>query len=118
MAGRIKKHYDITQGEPWSVTGTIVDNLGQVVNLTGAGTKALAKEKDEDTDADAIVEITVTVDADPTTGILTLSLTGVQTKALSIRTYYFDIFVDTTTALDGYPFGGILKVKRPITRSL
>ena len=117
MAGRIKRICSITQGEPWSLTFTVVDGLGEVVSLAGASTKAFVKEKDEDTDAAAIVEITVTIAA-PATGVIVLSLTGAQTKALSIRTYYFDIFVDTTTALDGYPFGGTLKVKRPITRSL
>ena len=80
----------IDQGTTFSTDVTVKDNAGDAFNLTGY--TASAKMAKGYASTKTRVSITATVNADPTTGIITLTMTADETNALDAPArYVFDV---------------------------
>ena len=103
----------IDQGTTFSSDVTIKDAAGNLFDLTGYGAEAKMAQGYASTRTRT--NITATINADPTTGIVTLSLTSAQTSALDAPArYVYDLEVTsggTTTRV----IEGIINVRPSVT---
>ena len=90
------------KGRNMDYTLTIKDQDAVPVPLGGATVKFMVKEKLTDTDANAKITKSsatptqITIDS-PTSGIVTVFLVPADTQSLTVRDYYWDIYVVTST---------------------
>ena len=78
-----------------SITVTVTDNTGTVINLTDYSMKMTVKRNAEDSDASAIIgTLTATISA-PATGIGVFSLSTANTD-ITAGEYFYDIKVENS----------------------
>ena len=86
----------IYRGDTATITATIKDGDGDVVDLTGYTAKLTVKSSDSDTDANAVIgPITATISA-PTTGVAVFSLSATNT-AVTAGKYAYDVQINDGT---------------------
>lgn len=110
------------RGDTESFTMTLTDSLGDPLNLTGSGLTFTAKRRLFDADVDAVIVKTeadgIVVDADPTTGIVVLTIEPGDTETLeNLRTLHWDIQVDDGAGDVRTPVLGRLAVLADVTRA-
>ena len=104
----------IDQGATFSSDVTVSDTDGNVFDLTGY--TARAKMATGYTSTRTRVTITATVNADPTTGIVTLSLTDTQTAALEAPArYVYDLEVVSSAGSVTRVIEGIINIRPNVT---
>jgi hypothetical protein len=82
------KNLIIDQGTTYSLTITISDVLGNELDLTGHAFRAQLRKS---YGATSYTMFTTAINENPTTGILTISLTDTQTSGLKPGRYVYDI---------------------------
>lgn len=104
----------IDQGATFTSDVTIKDINGNTFNLTGY--TARAKMALGYSSTRTRVAITTTVAADPTTGIVTLSLNDTQTAALEDARYVYDVeIVNDSSGAVTRVIEGIITVRPNVT---
>ena len=86
----------IDQGANFSSDVTVKDANGNAFDLTGYTTQAKMAKGYQSTKTRS--DITCTIANDPTTGVVTLSLTPVATGALDAERYVYDLEITKTAS--------------------
>jgi hypothetical protein len=86
----------VIRGDTPTITVTVKDSTGTVVDLTNYTMKFTVKRSTADTNANAVIgPVTMTI-ASPTTGIGTTTLTVTHTD-LPPRKYFYDVQINNST---------------------
>jgi len=103
---------------------TVIDQEGDVVDLTGASYKALVKSSEDDVDASAVAEFTISSSA-PTTGNIDMILSDTETvKLQDEHNYVYDLHIKlpsnhaTYPNFDEFPIWGTLRAIMGSSRSV
>jgi len=91
------EEFSVDQGTDVTIELHCEDTTGAAKDLTNYSVAAKMK-KNYNSDSSDTVSFTTGVNSDPTTGIITLSLTNTQTDALKAGRYVYDVeilFVDS-----------------------
>lgn len=105
----------INQNETFLEEITVSDTDGSIFDLTGYVAKAQMRTGFNNF---AYTDLNPIIDADPTTGVLTLNLTYLQTAALRVGRYVYDIIIrETTTDFTMRVLSGIITVNGAATQS-
>ena len=86
----------IDQGANFSSDITVKDANGNAFNLTGYTTEAKMAKGYASTRTRTT--ITPTISSDPTTGVVSLTLTAAQTAALDAERYVYDVEITQTSS--------------------
>jgi len=111
---RLPAQYDliIYSGNDFKETFEFQDDGGAAIDFSGWTVKSQIRAARR-MNADLIEEFTInTPDA---TGIIFLQLTDIQTKALAVGTYYYDILFTNTSDFDEIYVEGKVIVKPTVT---
>ena len=104
----------LDQGATFNSDVTVKDSNGNAFNLTGY--TASAKMATGYTSTRTRTTITCTVNADPTTGIVTMSLTADQTSALEEGRYVYDLeILQTSSSTITRVIEGVITVRPQVT---
>lgn len=115
MSPRPNQHFEMISGDTATITVTVDDGAGGVVDLTGATvTFAMSKDK-PGSRFNATAKITKTVGdgvtlTDPTNGVMTVALDAADTDDLSGR-YHYEIEVTDTSSNVATVTTGIITIK-------
>lgn len=85
--------FSIKRGDSFSANITIKDSEDAAMDLTGKTIFFTAKKWVEDTDSQAVIHEAIVDLATPTDGIITLTLTAVQTALIKPGVYWWDVQV-------------------------
>ena len=104
----------LDKGATFNSDVTVKDANGNAFNLTGY--TASAKMATGYTSTRTRTTITCTVNADPTTGIVTMSLTADQTGALEEGRYVYDLeILQTSSSTITRVIEGVITVRPQVT---
>ena len=104
----------LDQGATFNSDVTVKDSNGNAFNLTGYS--ASAKMAKGYSSTRTRTTITCTVNGDPTTGIVTMSLTADQTGALEEGRYVYDLeILQTSSSTITRVIEGIITVRPQVT---
>jgi hypothetical protein len=86
------EEYSIDQGTDWALQLELTKEDGSPKNLNGYTLAAKLKKSYNSVDSDDIADFTCVIETPPTAGVATISLTNVQTDALTARkNYVYDV---------------------------
>jgi len=104
----------LDQGATFNSDVTVKDSNGNAFNLTGYTATAKMAKGYSSTRTRTV--ITATVNGDPTTGIVTLSLTADETTALDGERYLYDLeILQTSTSTVTRVIEGIITVRPQVS---
>lgn len=103
----------IDQGTTYSLTITVADATGAVIDLTGYTLRAQLRRS---YGATSYTSFTTSSGADPTDGELTISLTHSQTSALKSGRYVYDIEIVDTNSVVTRVLEGIVTITPEVTK--
>lgn len=92
----VTKDITIDAGSRYSFTVTYQDSTGTAINISGWGARFMMRASQNPTSTAAITQLTVGsgITNSGTTGILTITLTAIQSAAMTILQGYYDLYVD------------------------
>ena len=90
-------------------------SAGVVENITGWTLYFTAKRYLSDPDINAIIQKIVTTHTDPTNGVTTVSMSHVETNALPVGTWFYDVQIKTAADEIYTVFKGQFKVWADVT---
>ena len=103
----------IDQGTTFSTSVTIADADGNAFNLTEYSAQAQIRKTYESITA---TDFSTTIAVDPTTGLVTLELTAVQTAALEPGRYVYDLIITSSGGIKTRVVEGIATVTPSVSR--
>ena len=103
----------IDQGATFSSDVTVKDANGNRFNLTGYS--AAAKLAKGYASTKTRVSMTTAIDTDPTTGVVTLSLSATQTAALDATIYVYDLEITSAGGEVTRVIEGLIQVRPQVT---
>ena len=103
----------IDQGATFNSDVTVKDANGNRFNLTGYS--AAAKLAKGYASTKTRVSMTTAIDTDPTTGVVTLSLSATQTAALDATRYVYDLEITSAGGEVTRVIEGLIQVRPQVT---
>ena len=104
----------IDAGADYLTTVTVTDSSGAALDLTGYTAAAQIRKTYES--SSATVSFTVAFNADRTTGKLDLTLTGVQTAAITQGRYVYDVLITSGASAKTRVVEGIVTINPRVTQ--
>ncbi len=105
-----KYDFEITRGATFTREIYLTDSYGTVISLSGKSAQAQIRPKPgSDT-----LACSFTCAPDASAGCITISLTSAQTEAITAGTYYYDLAIISSSAVDYY-MGGKFIVHERVT---
>ncbi len=104
------------RGDDVTCVLTFKDSLGVVIPITGWVVFFTIKTDPLDDDAHAILKKDITTHYDPTHGVSKITLTNIETGALDIINYYYDVQVKNTLGIVTTVMKGNFTIVEDITR--
>jgi len=111
-----------TRGDTASWDVAVTDHAGAVVNLTGATAYFTIRDLEpvaQSDDTDSVLQVSNSSGIEYTTaasGLMRITLTAAQTRALSPRSYFHDLQVIDSGGSTYTPASGVLFVRNEQTR--
>ena len=106
-----RTNFTIGQGATWSVTVTYADSNGTGIDITGYSVRAEMKRNFSDATAAQTITCALTT---PASGLITMSLTATQTKALS-GDYLYDLEIESAGGAVTRLLNGTITIDKEVT---